>query len=756
MKISVSPRSGIGVIALACVVVCCLPSAVFALSANRVYEMVSPPYKGGYGANRISAVAPDGQSVAFLSPGAFAGAPASQAVNTYLARRGASEWATVSLLAPATIAPDGGLKDYSADLGLSVSETNLGTNAGTALDESDVTEFLLHDSSAPDTSAGFVVAGMPLTTVEKERFLAFYLGAASNLSHLVFQDEPSFEAFLPKNVVLSQQIGNDSTLYDLATGIASVPSLRLVEVNNSGGVIDRFCSPSLGSGSARESLTNAISEDGSEIFFTENVNPGEGAACNAATKQVFVRVDGSRTVEVSRPLGKCSEVPCSGATTRAPSEYQGASTDGKRVFFTTAEPLAAGDVDTSNNLYVAGVGCPGGVSVCESSGREMTSLVQVSRDLHAGDRADVQGVVAIGSDGSHAYFVARGVLGETANVEGRSPMQGADNLYVYDTDTGAAPVFVADLCSGPEKSGEARDVACPASLNEGTRNDMSLWASAHPEAQTADGGRFVLFGSYGQLRGGVGDGDTDETEDIYRYDAVTGVLDRVSTGEAGFDANGNGGEFGATIRQVQIGEAFVSTETGVSSRAMSEDGARVVFTSADPLSPAAVNGRVNAYEWQAGSGPHEGAVSLVSTGSSTGAVEDVVMSQSGDDIFFSTSQGLVAQDTDGAPDVYDARVDGGFQASPTERQPCSGDACQGPLTNPAPLLLPGSLTQQPGEDLSPAKKPVTAPKKTVVKKKKKARKTVKRRKKAKSTKKAKSIKRLMTGDSAGRQVGGGR
>ena len=66
------------------------------------------------------------------------------------------------------------------------------------------------------------------------------------------------------------------------------------------------------------------------------------------------------------------------------------------------------------------------------------------------------------------------------------------------------------------------------------------------------------------------------------------------------------------------------------------------------------------------------------------------------------------QDTDGLGDVYDARLHGGFPVAAVPRAPCSGDACQGPLTNPAPLLVPGSVAQAPGENLAPAPPSVTA------------------------------------------------
>ena len=72
-----------------------------------------------------------------------------------------------------------------------------------------------------------------------------------------------------------------------------------------------------------------------------------------------------------------------------------------------------------------------------------------------------------------------------------------------------------------------------------------------------------------------------------------------------------------------------------------------------------------------------------------------------------TSQGLVPQDTDGVDDVYDARLGGGFPPPPAPAEACAGDACQGPLTNPAPLLVPGSVSQAPGGNFA-APVPATA------------------------------------------------
>jgi hypothetical protein len=71
-------------------------------------------------------------------------------------------------------------------------------------------------------------------------------------------------------------------------------------------------------------------------------------------------------------------------------------------------------------------------------------------------------------------------------------------------------------------------------------------------------------------------------------------------------------------------------------------------------------------------------------------------------------------------DLYDARIGAGFPAVPAAPEECSADACQGPLTNPAPLLVPGSVSQSPGENLtSPPAVPVKSGK-TVTRAKKRA------------------------------------
>ncbi len=724
-----------------------LSGVAVALPEGRVYEMVSPPYKGGYSVSVVRAVAPDGDSVAFGSFGGFGGQidGAGTATNMYLARRGPSGWATVSLQPPF-----GDVSDLSADLGSTLGTGPIGPNVSFENHASAGEVFQLHRNDLPETASNWeVVNGLVLKQVDGEPALMTETGASPDLCHIVVGETAG--PLLPEAVGEALKNGE---IYDLASGCGGESWLRVLGLNNQGIMINPDCPVELGlrkysndsNGRAQENNFDAIAAGGSEIFFTTAI--AKDAGCEVAL-QLFARLGGSRTIEVSKPLSEeeseaCrEEVPCPAAAGRASAYFAGASEDGSRVFFTTTQQLTGGA--DGDDLYMATIACPGGeAEQCEPAKKGVRSLVLVSRDLNAGEAAEVQGVTKLARDGSRMYFVARGILSEGSNPQGAEPVSGADNLYVYDSMSGKTG-FVADLCSGPALSGLVDNTHCPRVDNKIQRgtDDMTLWSS-EPEAQTSGlDGRFLVFSTYAQLL----PGDTDDALDVYRYDAESGVLVRVSVGEAGSDANGNcddeeNGSTGSCDAQIALGlngadDANVFEQYEMHLHAISEDGSRIVFTTFEPLSPAATNGSVNIYEW------HDGTVSLVSTGSAEASDDNPVISPSGQDVFFTTTQALVSADTDDAADVYDARLGGGFAPVPAPRQPCSGDACQGPLTNPVPLLVPGSVSQAPGENFPPAKKQTM--------KKAKAKKKVKAKRKAKAR-----AKGARHGDRKGRIASRGR
>jgi hypothetical protein len=734
-------RAYVGVL-VAFAVLCAMALATgsaFALNPERHYEQVSPAYKGGFGVGGggIQAVAENGESLAFFAPAAFEEAPEGLTHNLdtldYIARRSASGWSTVPVMPPATLLPavpagdpGEGNRDVSPDLGMTLALGSLGPS--TQMAEKTATEagLFLHSTELPDVSTDWSPAG-PLLTASHPQALSEtpgYLGGSPDFCHLLLR-ESTTDAHNSSNItdaLLKQADGATEQLYELARGCnGETPSLRLVSINNKGDVMTHRCPVDLGleqfaQPSSGHKLFNAVAADGEFVFFTTCVNDAEANRIELADHQLFLRLGHLRTIEVSKPIGEiCSEVPCGGAMARPSADFVGASENGSKVFFATTAPLdPTTDKDNGKDLYMASIGCARSEPACEVSERVVTSLVQVSRSSLAGEAAELQGVVRVAPDGERVYFVARGVLTEGANVEGREAIQGADNLYVYNSVSGKAE-FIADLCSAHDISGIIEDRHCPNEAGETElpwRSERDLWLHSvgvgDGFVQTAGvGGQYLVFSSYSQLTSD----DTDTAADTYRFDAETGMLERVSVGENGDDDNGNSNNYDALIRAGNFG-ASVLLQHEMDNRDISEDGSRIIFSTAEPLSPAAINGLTNLYEWHENPSGVGGSVSLLSGGTGSTPVEDAVISPDGGNVFFVTSEGLVPQDVDGEDDVYDARLGAGFPTAPAATEPCSGDACQGPLTNPEPLLVPGSAVQASGGNVL-----AIAPVKTVMAKK---------------------------------------
>jgi len=280
-------------------------------------------------------------------------------------------------------------------------------------------------------------------------------------------------------------------------------------------------------------------------------------------------------------------------------------------------------------------------------------------------------------------------------------------------------VFVAMLCSEPDESGSVLDSECNSS-------DEEMWnIEGKAPAQATPDGRFLVFSTATDL---TAPEDTSTVGQVFRYDAQTGELARVSIGqrglyecpatksiEAGFNCNGNTGIF-----EAGSSGGMIEAPTAERPVAISEDGS-VVFQSADGLTPEALNGQAESFKTVEIGIEHEepyfannvyeyrdGEVSLISDGldtSATGRFSSVHvegMAPSGADVFFTTADRLVGQDTDTQQNIYDARIDGGFPPPPVAT-PCQEEACQGP-PSPAPLFgAPSSATfSGAGNLVSPA------------------------------------------------------
>jgi len=211
---------------------------------------------------------------------------------------------------------------------------------------------------------------------------------------------------------------------------------------------------------------------------------------------------------------------------------------------------------------------------------------------------------------------------------------------------------------------------------------------------------------------------------VFRYDAQTGELVRISIGEHGFDDNGNSGVGDASI--VQGGQSNVALAgPGRLDPTMSHDGAFVFFQSPIGLTPQALNDvpigpngllAQNVYEW------HEGRVYLISDGRDTaqfanGSESAVYLYGSdatGANVFFSTADRLVPQDTDTELDVYDARIctlSEPCVTAPPPVAPCQGEGCRGTPEGAPSLLAPASASFSGVGNLPPEAKPAVKAKK---------------------------------------------
>jgi hypothetical protein len=114
----------------------------------------------------------------------------------------------------------------------------------------------------------------------------------------------------------------------------------------------------------------------------------------------------------------------------------------------------------------------------------------------------------------------------------------------------------------------------------------------------------------------------------------------------------------------------------------------VYFTSSESFDGRDVNGREDVYRWK------DGVRTLISTGKSPDPSIFMDVSADERDVFFLTSERLVAQDNDRIQDLYVARRGGGIAAQnvapPADEAGCDGDACQGLAPSGVPASRPGS------------------------------------------------------------------
>jgi len=450
--------------------------------------------------------------------------------------------------------------------------------------------------------------------------------------------------------------------------------LRLVNVTSEGALTSP-CGAVLGDGIAElgPGAINAVSEDGSKIFFTSPQSGGNSGSCGGELPRLYMRVDGKETVEVSKPQGVTVE-----PSERKPVEYIGATPDGSKVFFTTETRITK---ETAAQEAEEEAAKKNGQASYPNMKLFMYDTVTGKLTLAA---FGVKG----GNDGNRKFFVISGD-GSTVYYQTPPASDATEKLYRYETgrETGPGnPVFVA-------RSGEPAHSAEPMYT---TRNGefLTFASSEVTDAEYPNG----------EPLGEPGAGYTE----LYRYDSADGRVRCVSCGE------------GAPAKGVVYSEFGVVYDKGPFGLAdeipglvpMSEDGRRVFFETSAQLVRQDTNSTkhesakksgnlgLDVYEWEGfGVGDGRGVVCgvvvgctfLLSSGEGVGPEAFLGASKDGRDIFFTSAAQLLPQATPEFTNIYDARIDGGFP-QPAAKPECT--SCQG-VGSPPPLFsVPASVAFQ--------------------------------------------------------------
>jgi hypothetical protein len=616
------------------------PNAVFRvgpaaqLPGCRAYEQVSPVDKNGgdvFLGNGVHSTAVDGSKTIFGSFAEFAGAPSGGSTSTteYLVGRTPDGWTTVPMLPPA---------DPPAAVGGVIFSTPLLTVSllrSSGLLESDPPAADGASNVYWRNNASHVVSPY----LEMDGGFEFPV-ASSDFEHVAFanSEQLTTDPGLPSSFV--------SKVYERVDS-----GLRLVSFRPDGTPFQQDTRPAGASvnSSISYSTVGGISDDGRHAFFStfDGLDPVD----------VYRRSDGTTTT-----LATGSRRAPADPEGSRPKQFKFASTDGSRVFFTSAE-LLTDDANTGPGPMRPG-------SDLYRYDFDADELTDVSATA-GGDGAQVEGVVGFDEAGEHVYYVARGVVTDPPGPGG--PIDGEPNLYLW-VDDGTT-------------SGSTRYIATLAA------SDSSNWFRLDGDwtARATADGRYLAFRSVANILGGAGGAGAQ----VYRYDAdaLAGLGDLVCV-----SCNPNG-EPPAGPSSVPVHIGGLSAQRWELSRFLSEDGSRVFFSSGDQLAPRDGNSAVDAYMWE------DGTVSLLSTGRSSTDSWFYNASASGDDAFVLTGEPLVAQDKDDLVDLYDARVGGGFPP-PAPRSDCVDDSCQGAGSSLPASGDPGSTAFAGRGDVEPGPRQV--------------------------------------------------
>jgi hypothetical protein len=497
-------------------------------------------------------------------------------------------------------------------------------------------------------------------------------------SHLLFADP----AALTEGAAEGQEAARN--IYDSVDGRLS--QVNILPDGKSQQEPDAWLGSSPAGGNAPADFSNAVSADGSRIFWSS----AEEAGGSFATTALYVRENDTQPQSPLNGSGECAssadactlqidtgEPRCvaEGACAGGGGVFQTASSDGSRVLFTDERKL------TSDSTAAPGEPDLYEYEMSSEAGKAGT-IVDLTRP--AGGHADVLGVVSTSEDASYIYLVADGVLTSEPNAQGDDAVAGQPNLYLmHDGDA----TFVTTLAKQDNELAHLYGEA----VGDWSHAPSNRTAKATPDGQT------LVFESHQRLTGYDNQvGRETFQNEVYVYDAATRRITCASCNPSGVKPSE---PFEATVSLLPVAGNGSYSMQEYAPRWLSDSGDRVFFDTSQSLLPQDTNGRRDVYEWerngagscQPASSPaaERGCLYLISGGQSGDDSSFVDADTEGDNVFFTSRGQLIPQAGDQNMAMYDARVGGGFPELTTT---CVGTGCQGIPPAPPIFATPASVT----------------------------------------------------------------
>ncbi|MBS1880761.1 MAG: hypothetical protein JST31_14720 [Actinobacteria bacterium] len=616
------------------------------LADCRAYELVSPVDMNGNGLEQVYAISPDGEAVGYGTINVFGEEAPSSVTGKWIARRGGEDWSSKSINAatlgrvPSAYDEPVSL-DFSTDLSSALSGSRYPFDP---LDQAPFRNFVQSGDSDiyqvwPGGRSEWLSHGPVLP--DPEYIDSGFSGASADLSRVFFQSKQQLtgEATGPTAQNLWERHGDQLRIVNLDENGELIPggaaTGRGLAVGASFYAGGEYQQGSNAQGHAYDQ--SAVSADGRVIFFTAPLEP------KTAPRQLYARLDGSRTVLVSR----CRVGTCSGEGAPEGAMFLFARPDGSAVTFYSHSPLTEG-ADPEGGIYRYDVAAD-------------TLSFLAPLDLNSG-------VLAASEDGSYIYLC-----------------RGGSELAVYHGGT-VQPVASIPCTAANYPEGRTEPVAArPGTSVEGVKSPTLGEPVVTPDA----GYLFVTAGGPAEM------GNEYRNEghaEVYYYEAATATLNCLSCRPDDAPARANS-YLNETVqrRQQSWAKIYSPLNAGVTPRNLSVDGNRAFFVSEEELVPADHNESQDVYEWErAGSGSctrssaayvgaSRGCLSLISAGEGTEGAVFEGASEDGRNVFFATFSSLVPTATGSELELYDARVEGGLAAQQAQPPSSCGDelTCRG-------------------------------------------------------------------------------